>query len=208
MTASVMRQEAFLFDHFSLSQQQLICYKVFWVDSWLNYCWDDVQGRIDGLDLPSVGRAYKSPPPAQLLLLSNGQKIELFNRNKGYLLSSIVDGGRGDIGASDFNRKWLAENSNNKELEAIAKQWDAFLEEECNDMVQSQEQESIKLVTSSLPVTVRNLEFAKQERENHWNWEISNGFIMLTCSEDDFNNTLKPYLESGQADYLDSNSGL
>ena len=207
MTANGKKQEDYLDEHFRLSQQQLISYKVFWVDSWLNYCWDDVQGRIGGLDLPSIGRAYKSPPPAQLLLLSNGQKIELFDRNKDYLLRSIVEDLRGDIGASDINRQWLAENSNNEGLEEIAKQWDAFLEEECNDMIQSQEEEPIKLVTSSLPVTVRNLEFAKQEKEHHWDWEISNGFIMLTCSEDDFNNTLKPYLDSGQADYLDSNLG-
>lgn len=122
MTASIMKQEDFLFDHFRLSQQQLISYKIFWVDRWLNYCWDDVLGRIGGLDLPSIGRAYKSPPPAQLLLLSNGQKIELFDRNKDYLLRSILEDSRGDVGASDFNRQWLSENSNNKELEAIAKQ--------------------------------------------------------------------------------------
>ena len=207
MTASIMKQEDFLFDHFRLSQQQLISYKIFWVDRWLNYCWDDVLGRIGGLDLPSIGRAYKSPPPAQLLLLSNGQKIELFDRNKDYLLRSILEDSRGDIGASDFNRQWLSENSNNKELEAIAKQWDAFLKEECNDVIEEQENEGIRLITSSLPLTVRNLEFAKQEKEQHWDWEISNGLIMLTCSEDHFNNTVKPYLDSGQADYLDSNSG-
>ena len=139
--------------------------------------------------------------------MSNGQKIELFDRNKDYLLRSILEEGREDVGVSDFNRQWLSENSNNKELESIAKQWDSFLEEECNDGIEAQESESIRLITSSLPVTVRNLEFAKQEKEQHWHWEISNGLIMLTCSEDDFNNTIKPYLESCQADYLDSNSG-
>ena len=105
MTANGNKQEDFLDEHFSLSQQQLISYKVFWVDRWLNYCWDEVQERIGGLDLPSVGRAYKSPPPAQLLLLSNGQKIELFDRNKDYLLRSILEEGREDVGASDFNRQ-------------------------------------------------------------------------------------------------------
>ncbi|KZR76147.1 hypothetical protein PMIT1320_01144 [Prochlorococcus marinus str. MIT 1320] len=207
MTASIMKQEDFLFDHFRLSQQQLISYKIFWVDHWLNYCWDDVLGRIGGLDLPSIGRAYKSPPPAQLLLLSNGQKIELFDRNKDYLLRSILEDSGGDIGASDFNRQWISENSNNKELEAIAKRWEAFLKEECNDVIEEQENEGIRLITSSLPLTVRNLKFAKQEKEQHWDWEISNGLIMLTCSEDHFNDTIKPYLDSGQADYLDSNSG-
>ncbi|KGG24846.1 putative Gonadotropin-releasing hormone [Prochlorococcus sp. MIT 0702] len=122
-------------------------------------------------------------------------------------MRSILEDSKGDIGASGFNKQWLSENSNNKELEEIAKQWDAFLEEECDHVIEAQKSESIRLITSSLPVTVRNLEFAKQEKEQHWDWEISNGFIMLTCSEDDFNNTLKPYLESGQADYLDSNSG-
>ena len=122
-------------------------------------------------------------------------------------MRSILEDGKEDVGASDFNRQWLSENSNNKELEVIAKQWYAFLEEECNHGIEAKEDESIRLITSSLPVTVRNLEFAKQEKEEHWAWEISNGLIMLTCSEDHFNNTIKPYLDSGQADYLDSNSG-
>ena len=49
MTANGNKQEDFLDEHFSLSQQQLISYKIFWVDRWLNYCWWFGAGSALGL---------------------------------------------------------------------------------------------------------------------------------------------------------------